>query len=188
MLRAIKVFFIILSLFFLSSIIILATVGVETNKLNNFTSKKISQINKKINLKLNKIKFKFDIKELSIFLETTNPSITFRENLIPANKIKVYIDFFSLIKTAPQIRKINIISDEIDISEVKDLSKAFKPSNLKDLINNNIKKGKLNLNIEFFLSRENMIDNFIATGSVIALEAKLKENFKLTNTNFDFEI
>ncbi len=186
MLRVLKVFIFILILFFLSSVIILATIGIETDKLNNFTSKKISQVNNKLNIKLNKIKFKFDIKELSIFLETTNPTITFRENLIPADKIKVYIDFFSLIKTSPQIKKINIASDQIDISEVKDLSKAFKPSNLKDLINNKIEKGKLELNIEFFLSKENTIENFIATGRVIDLEARLREKFQLTETNFNF--
>ena len=66
----------ILLLFFLSAstIIILSTIGIKTSKFNNIISNKVSQT-KKIDLKLEEIKFKLDLKELSLFLETEDPKI-----------------------------------------------------------------------------------------------------------------
>ena len=56
---------------------ILSTTGIETKKFNNLISKKIKTSNKDINLILNTINFKLDIKEMSLFLEAKNPSINF---------------------------------------------------------------------------------------------------------------
>ena len=41
----------------------------------------------------------------------------------------------------------------------------IKPSNLKSMLNNKIKKGKLISEIEIFLSEEGIIENYIAKGS-----------------------
>ena len=59
-------------IFFISIIIILSTVGIETNKFNSLISEKLSET-KNINLKLKKIQFKIDLKKLSLFLQTTDP-------------------------------------------------------------------------------------------------------------------
>jgi hypothetical protein len=55
------------------SIVVLSTIGIETKKFNSLVSNKINQTNNSINLQLNKIKFKIDIKEMSLFLETIEP-------------------------------------------------------------------------------------------------------------------
>ena len=71
-----KIFLTVLLFFTLavtSAVIILSTIGIETSKFNNFISQKINQINKQINLELISVKFKVDIKELSLFLGTKNP-------------------------------------------------------------------------------------------------------------------
>ena len=52
----------------------------------------------KIELDLEAIQFKLDIKEASLFLETDKPKIYYRNILIPSNKIKVYLEFLSIIK------------------------------------------------------------------------------------------
>ena len=66
-----KKFFInsILLIFILLIILtaILTTIGVETNKFNKLIAEKISQT-KNIKLELNTIKFKIDLKEVSLFL------------------------------------------------------------------------------------------------------------------------
>ena len=99
------ILFVIFSL--ILSLIILSTIGIETNKFNKFISKKISQ-SKNINLELNTIKFKLDPKQLSLFLETEKPNINYRELQIPVQNIKAYVDFISLIKVNPEIKKIII--------------------------------------------------------------------------------
>ena len=53
-----------------SLIVILTTLLLETDRFNNLITKKLSKTNNKVYLKLNTIKFKFDIKKLSLFLET----------------------------------------------------------------------------------------------------------------------
>ena len=74
-----KKYFFTLSIFLLLSVIlfltILTTIGIETDKFNKIITEKINENNDKISLKLKTIKFKFDIKEISLFLETNNPRI-----------------------------------------------------------------------------------------------------------------
>ena len=55
-------FFLLIGLF-----IVLSTIGIKTEKFNNFVSKKINQNNQNLNLYLKEIKFKLDVNELSLF-------------------------------------------------------------------------------------------------------------------------
>ena len=125
------------------SIVILSTIGIETKKFNNFVSNKINQTNNNINLQLNKIKFKINIKEISLFLEITDPKINYKTATVPAKNIKVYIDFISLIKSKPKIKKINLSLQELDIDQLKKIIIFIKPSNFNNLIRSKIKQVKL---------------------------------------------
>jgi hypothetical protein len=118
---------------FFSLVAILSTVGIETNKFNKFISE-IASKGKNIDLDLKTIKFKIDLKEISLFLETENPKIAYRSVPIPARYIKVYIDFLSLLTPDPKIKKLNIIFDEIDITRLNNLSAIIKPSNFKNIL------------------------------------------------------
>ena len=72
--------------------IILSTIGIQTAKFNKLITEKFTKQN--INLNLNEIRFKIDIKEISLFLETQNPEITYNETMIPVSNLKVFMDFF----------------------------------------------------------------------------------------------
>ena len=82
---------------FTSLILILSTIGIETNKFNKLIINKVYK-NKSIDLALNTIKFKIDPKKLNLFLETQNPEIIYKEIFLPVRNIKVYINLLSLIK------------------------------------------------------------------------------------------
>ena len=97
------VFLILLTLI----IFTLSTVGITTERFNSFITKRINETNTNIDLKLSSVDFRLDIKQFSLFLETNNPKISYRELSIPIKNIKVYIDFISIIKTKPEIYKIN---------------------------------------------------------------------------------
>jgi hypothetical protein len=65
-----KVFYtscLILLLILTSVITVLSSIGYETDKFNKIILKKINENNKKISLRLKKIKFKFDIQKISLF-------------------------------------------------------------------------------------------------------------------------
>ena len=167
-------------------IIILSTIGVETNRFNNFVSKKINQTNNNINLELNTIKFKFSVKEISLFLETDNPRIDYRNVIIPAKNIKVYIDLASFLKTEPKIKKIKLILNQFNVEQLKKISRTLKPSNFTSFVNNKIKQGKINTELEVYLDNDNLLDNFIARGSVSNLKAEITSDINLEKTSFNF--
>jgi len=176
----------VITLFFLLIILIgiLSTIGIETNKFNTLISNKISQTqNFKTNLET--IKFKINLKELSLFLETQNPKINYKNLSIPVQNIKVYINFLSLLKSDLKIKKIKIISEELDISQISKLSEMIKPSNFKRLINNKIKEGKLISETEIFLSDQGKFENFIAKGTVRGLKAEFSD-LNLSDVDMSF--
>ncbi len=166
-------------------ITILSTIGIETNKFNRLIVDKVSKT-KNTNLELEKIKFKINFKELSLFLETQNPKITYRDVVVPVQNIKVYVDFLSLIKSNPKFKKISFKLEELEINEFKNLSKVIKPSNFKSLLNNKIKEGKLITEIEIFLSDQGILENFIAKGTVKDLKIELINNLNFSNVNLGF--
>ena len=170
---------------FVTLIITLSTVGIETNKFNKLITEKTSQ-GKNIDLKLETIKFKINPKKLSLFLETQNPEITYRDLLVPVINIKVYIDFVSLFKSDLKIKKIAFISEELDVIQLNKLSSIIKPSTFKSLLNNKIKEGKLVSEIEIFLNEEGSIKDFIAKGSVKNLKVELSSNINFKEVNLSF--
>ena len=130
--KALSTLIILFIIFSSILIILLSTLGLETSRFNSFISQKINKSDDNLIVKLLTVKFKLDIKEFSLFLETKKPSINYRKISIPTNNIKIYIDFLSLLKTDPKIEKINLVFKQIDINQLKDLSSVIKyPSNAK---------------------------------------------------------
>ena len=170
---------------FISLILILSTIGIETNKFNKLIINKVYQ-NKNIDLALKTIKFKIDPKKLNLFLETQNPKIIYKEIFLPVRNIKVYINFLSLIKAEPKIEKTSLILEEIDVTQINKLSAIVKPSNFKSILNNNIKKGRLITEIEIFLTEQGDFKNFIAKGSVKNLEMELFNELYFKEGNLSF--
>ena len=91
---------VIIFLILISVITILSTTGYETDKFNGIISEKINKINKNVLLNIEKIRFKFNIQNLSLFLETNDPQFEYRKTTIPVNNVKVYLNLFSLIKSS----------------------------------------------------------------------------------------
>ena len=185
--KKIIVYLILITTFiFISSLVLLSTIGIETNRFNNFISKKINQNNNDIDLKLTTINFKLDLKEISLFLETKDPQISYRNIFIPTENIKVYMDFLSLIKSKPKIKKINLALHQLDIEQLKKISVNFKPSNFTSFLNNKIKEGQLNAKFNVYFNNDNLLENFTASGSVLNLKTKIINDIYIKKTKFDF--
>jgi len=176
-------------LFLLLSIILListlSTIGIETNKFNKIIINKISKL-KNIDLQLQAINFKLDIRKFGLFIETQNPKITYINQAIPVKNVKVYLDFLPLLKTDLKIKKINISLNELNYTHLNELSKFIKPSNFKNFLNNKIKNVKLISEIEFFLDKNGDLENYIIKGKVTDLKANLFKDLMLSNTNLSF--
>ena len=177
--------FLIIFLLIISFIATLSILGIETNKFNKLIINRVSEA-KNIDLALNTIKFKLDLKELSLFLETNKPRFNYRGLKVPANNIKVYIDFIPLIKTELKIKKVILNLGEIDLSQLDIFSSAIKPSNFKNFLVNNVNNGILICTIEIFSNRYGELNDYIARGKVKNLKADLINNFTLSEGRFNF--
>ena len=176
----------ILFIIFFVLVVILSTTGYETNKFNKLITEQIEKKNNKISLKLEKIKFKLDIKNFSLYLQTADPSIEFKELQIPVRELKVYLNLFSMTNSKSKISKVNLTSKEIDIKDLKKIILKTKPSNLNSFITNRVIKGKVLSEIEIYFDENQKIDNFISKGEVSEMEVILENNLKLENTKFTF--
>ena len=178
----------LLSIIFIFSLLvfILSTSGYETSKFNNFISEKIVESNQEAYLKLETIKFKLDIKKINLFLETKNPTVSYKNLNIPVENVKIYLDLASLINSNTKIDYVNILFKEIDIKELKKIIIKTKPSTLKSIINNQLVKGKLKTSIELYFDRDFKVDNFIARGKVRDAEAILNKNLIIKDINFNY--
>ena len=176
---------ILVVILFITLIATLSTVGIETKNFNKVIVDKASQ-KKNINLKLETIRFKINLKQFDLFLETQNPEIKFREVSIPVQNIKVYVNFLSLLKSEFKIKKTILVLEELDITQLNQLSIMIKPSNFKSLLNNKIKKGKLITEIEIFLTEQGTFQDFIARGTIKGLKIELFSGLNLKNTELKF--
>ncbi len=184
--KILTVFLTFFFLFLIAVMVALTTIGIETKRFNNIISKKISQSKESVNLSFDTIKFKLDIKQLSLFLETAYPKLNYRNINVPVEKIKVYIDFSSVLSTSVKIDKVSIVLKELNIKDLKNISNVIKPSNFKNLIVNKLKNGKLSTEIEFYLDQNNKLKNFIAKGKVIDLKSEISNNLFFEKAKFEF--
>jgi len=182
-----KALYLILSIFFFSivSLIILLTLGFETNRFNKLISKQVQEANN-INIQLNAVKFKLDSKNLNLFLETSKPKIVYKKNFIPIQKLRVYINFLPLLKSEVQIDKVNVTLERLTYDQLNKLSTVIKPSNFKSLLNNKIKSAELISEIDFFFNKNGTFEDFIAKGSVENLETEIINGLSISETNLSF--
>ena len=115
--KIINKFLFLIIIITIALISILSTVGIETSKFNKFITDKASQT-KNITLELSTVKFKINLKQLNLFIETRNPKISFKNVIVPVKNNKTYIDFYSLLKSDLKIKKINLIFEELDIVQL----------------------------------------------------------------------
>ena len=184
--RLIFTFFWVIFITFVIALIFISTFGIETKKFNNLFSQKINENYKQISLELNTIRFKLDIKELSLFLETNNPNLDYKDINIPVKNIKAYVDFISLLKTEIKISKINIFFPNINLNQIKNISTLMKPSNFISFVNNKVIKANCDLEFEIYLQKDNEIENFITRGSVSDFEVEVIEGFSIKKASFNF--
>ena len=150
----------------------LALFGYETNKFNSLLENKIQSSLSNVTINIDKIKVKINIKNFNFFITTSEPTIKYHGNKIGIKKVNAFIKLNSFISGKPNINKVNIVSNEINIIETKDVVKYFKPSNLKKFLLNDIEKGKLIFNLDLFL-KNNEVENFEISGYVKNLFASL---------------
>ena len=182
-----KIILFLLSICFVL-IFFLSTVGYETDKLNNFIENKAIEKNPSLNLSINKIKIKIDVKKANIFLTTKKPSIKYGGIKIQINEIKVYMNFSSLFKKEINLDRIIFDLEELKVEEMQELAKNFKPSNFKSFVKNKIKNGTISTVIDLEINEDLNIEEYNVVGLVKGTNIDLINKISIKKTSFNFTL
>ena len=184
--RIILSFLIFIFLILTVVVFFLATKGYETDRFNKFISNEIEKKEKNLNVDLTKIKVKIDLKNLNLFLSTKNPKITFYNANLPISEFSVYLDFLSVFKKNPRIKKTLVMTEEVDILDFKKAVIRIKPSNFKSFILNNVQKGKLKSDIDLSFGDNFEINDYKIKGYLKNTDVLINKKIEIKNTNLNF--
>ena len=124
-------FFLLILSLIIFIIIYLSTIGIETSKFNTLIVNEIKKKEPNIQLSLNKIKLKFDVKKIQLYISTVEPKIIYQNIEIPIKKINLYTKIISILKSKNEINQVTISLENFNISEIQKLAVRIKPSNIK---------------------------------------------------------
>ena len=184
-----KYFILLLSLLVIL-IVYLSTVGIETDKFNEQIKKRISLINKKIDIDLKKIKLTLDPFKLKIYAKTIGTTVYFSKIPLELESIKTQVSLSSLIKSKISSSNIEVTTKSILLN---DLIKFIRTTNNKPelfILEKMIKKGhiivdlSLNIDENGKLKKDYKVKGFIKDASINLLN---KGNFKNINLNFNLQ-
>ena len=166
-----KYFILLLSVLFILTIY-LSTVGIETDKFNNQIKKRISLINKNIDIDLKKIKLILDPFKLKIYAKTVGTIVYFSKRPLALESIKTQVSLSSLIKNEISSSNIEVTTKSILLN---DLIKFVRTTNSKPelfILEKIVKKGhviidlSLNINENGKLKNDYIIKGLIKDASI----------------------
>ena len=163
--------------------------GIKTDKFNDNITNKILEINKNVNLKLEKVNFLLDPYNFTVNVMTVNPKIYFEDNQLEIKSIKTNISLKALLDRQFLIDDLKILTNEIKINDAILLAKSFRNSTELFLLNRFIKDGYLTLDIKLNFDKAGKIKpDYQINGFIKKGEFKFLSQFKIKNLNFNFEI
>ena len=185
--KKIILFFFSLLVFLLFGIILfLSTKGYETNKFNSFLSQEINQAEPDLDINFNKIKIKFDIKKINLFLSTKDPNIKYKKINLPITDLKIYINFVSIFSKEIEVEKVITKVKGIQIENLKKLVVGIKPSNFKSFILNNVSGGTFNSNFYLDFKEKFQLESYKVDGKLNKTNINFNKDIKLNNVSFNF--
>ena len=168
-------------------VIYLSTVGIETSRFNNFIVKEIKKKDPNIQLSLNKIKVKFNVKKIQIYLSTLDPDIVYQNIKIPIKEINLYTKVISILKSNNEINQAILYFENFKVNDIQKLSTRIKPSNFKTYLLNNVSNGEVEkVFVDVKLDENYNISDYKINGSVKKINIKVPNNLSIQRVSFNF--
>ena len=184
--KIILAFFSFLVFLLLGVTLFLSTKGYETDRFNTFLSQEINQTQPDLEINFNKIKIKFDIKKVNLFLSTKNPNINYKKINLPITELKIYINFFSIFSNEIEVEQVITKAKDIQIEDLKKLIVGIKPSNFKSFVLNNVSEGTFNSNFYLDFKKKFQLESYKIDGTLNKTNISFNKDIKLNNTSFNF--
>jgi hypothetical protein len=185
--KIIYFFFLITLSLFVSLIIYLSIIGIETSKFNKIIINEVKKKEPDIKLSFNKLKIKFDIKKIQIYISTNNPKIIYQGIKIPIKEISIYSKISSILKSKNEINHAILSLQNFNIKDIQKLAVRIKPSNFKTYLLNNLNNGKIEkILIDVKLDKNLNITDYKVSGSVKKINLKIYNNLLVQDVNLNF--
>ena len=183
-----KYFFIIpitIIFLFLAIVAYLNFFGLKTDKFNKLIYSKISQINPKLSSEINDVFIKLDIKEQIIKLETSNVKIQIAEEYLVLDKIISKLSLSNLLNNR-SVQSLEILLREDEISNLKSFISEYNFNFSRELILNQIKKGKIKASIFLDFQNKSKKFDYSILGKVTNAQINLLNKGELEKISFNF--
>ena len=168
-------------------IIYLSIIGIETSRFNNIIINEIKNKEPNIKLSLDKIKIKFDIKKIQLYLSTVKPQITYQNVKIPINEINLYTRVIAILKSKNEINQAVMSLENFNIKDIQKLAIRIKPSNFKNYLLNNLYGGKIEkIFIDIKLDENLQISDYKVNGSLNQVNVKLFKDLLIERVSLNF--
>jgi hypothetical protein len=168
-------------------VIYLSTIGIETSKFNNLIINEIKKKDSNFQISLNKIKVKFDLKKIQVYLSTQDPRIVYQDIKIPIKEISIYSEISSILKSQNEINQVTLSLQNFNTEDIQKLAVRIKPSNFKNYLLNNLNSGKIEkILIEVKLDKDLNITDYKVNGSLKKINIKISNNLLIQDVNLNF--
>ena len=168
-------------------VIYLSAIGVETSKFNNIIIKEIKKKDPNIQISLDKIRIKFDLKKIHIYLSAFEPRVTYKDVKIPITEINIHSKISSIIKSQNKINQVILSLENFKIENIQKLAVRIKPSNFKTYLLNNLNNGTIEkILIDIKLDKDLNITEYKVNGSVKKINLKIFDNLLIKDVNLNF--
>ncbi len=178
---------IILVLSFLIFISYFSLIGFETKRFNNQISNKIKNLNRELELKLNKVKLKLDPFKFQINAKTLGSQLNHNQKSIDFEYIKTKISLRSLINNEFSLTNLEASTKSIEIKKLISFIQSVDHSVELFFLERFIKKGYLLTDIKLnFDENGKLKDNFKINGFVKNTKMNILKDYKIKDLDFIF--
>jgi len=181
--------FIFVIIIFISIVIYLSTVGVETDKFNKQISIELKKIDKNLNSELKSIKIILDPFELKFKIKTYGLKLKNKNKVIELENIQTKISIDSYLKNEFILTDLDISTKPIKIKKLISFIRTFKKDPEFYVLEKFIKKGYFIADIALEFDSDGKIkNNYSIKGIIRDSQINFFNKYGLSNINFLFDI
>ena len=171
----------------LTFIIYLSTAGIETSKFNNQIGSVIKNLNKDLEIELQKVKIILDPLNFEINAKTVGPKIKIKDKTIELESIKTQIIINSFFNDNFSLKNLNISTRSLQIANLISFTRSLENTPELYILEKIIRKGFIrgDLTLEFD-EKGNFKDNYKINGFVKNAQVKFLKKYNLDKINFIF--
>ncbi len=165
-------------------------VGIETDQFNNQIKSKLTSLNKNLDLELKQVNLKLNPLKLKIDVKILGSKIKSKKEILETESVKTKISIISFFKNEFVIKNLDISTKSIDIEDLISFTKTFYNNPKIRIFEKFFQvKGFIVADLKInFDNKGNIKNNYFVKGYVKDTKLSLFKDYVLDDLNFVFKI